>query len=83
MNNNNNNITYLYCTDLGRILCGNIIALHCMFDFGVMGFFKLTFVWYCEQNTLFEGLDMFPFPGHTGGVVSPHFGCLETASLNQ
>jgi hypothetical protein len=52
-----------------------------MFDFGVMGFFISAFVWYYEQNTLFEELDTFPFSGHTGGVAS-HFGPLETTNVN-
>lgn len=53
-----------------------------MFDLGIMGFFTSTFVQYFEQNILLEGLDIFLFSGHTGGVVSTHFGPLETAILN-
>jgi hypothetical protein len=36
----------------------------------------------CEQNRLFEGLEMFSFSGHTDGVVSTHFATLERANLN-
>ena len=53
-----------------------------MLDLGVMGFFKSSIIWYCEQNLWSERLDTFPLSGDTGGMGVTHLGLLQTANQN-
>jgi hypothetical protein len=58
-----------------------LLSITC-FNFGVLGFFTQPLSGTMNRIHCYRAWKHFSFSGHTGGVVSTHFGPLETANLN-